>query len=369
MSSPFDKDWVAPEPKPVAEKVAAKEFFDPETGEIKTRAPATAKDSVLSDHVARHVASHRPDIDLALRVKVNPEVPRSGWGLYTDIDAVDYHLDPCPEPSISNSLMPPILTQTPRDFAWSHPRRNELVPTMPVEPDIRKTTAAKVRGDIVHQLALGKGRGIAIGDFKDWRTDKAKAFRDAAEADGLTAIKRADYDEAVPLAAMIKERIKRALDGADYVTEVVGMYQEQTQHGPVWVRLMIDVWCAERCVIIDPKVTSRLYDGLVEKHALAMGWDRQSALYTHALAKIIPDTAGRLEFWDLMINPDAPHVSRLWAPEKAWEASSVRQCQLAIDRFAECMWTKKWPGFSKWRARGPMPPWEDKRREQQELGA
>ncbi len=146
------------------------------------------------------------------------------------------------------------------------------------------------------------------------------------------------------------------------------MYQEQTAHGPIWVRGMMDVWCEERMIVLDPKVTSRLYDGEVERHALAMAWDRQAALYERALGQIFPDMAGRIEFSDLMINPDPPNVARLWAPEKAWVASSVRQCLIAFERFGECMFRKEWPAFGNQRTRGPMPAWEDKRREEMEIG-
>ena len=328
------------------------------------KAPAQ---SMISGRIERIMETKNPLLE-ALRVPHDPNVNRSGWGLYTDIDAIDYHMDPCPEPSISNSLMDPILKKTPLDFAFGHPRRHELLHGMELDPLIRKTTAAMVMGDVVHQLALGKGNGYAIGDFPTWASGDAKTFKLAAENDGLTPIKRKDFEEAEPLAARIKEAIRRALDGAAYETEVVFMYQEQTHHGPVWVRGMMDVWCAERAIILDPKVTKRLYDGVVERQALDMAWDRQGALYERAIGQIFPELAGRVEFSDLMINPDAPYVSRLWAPEKHWLASSVRQCLMAFERFGECMFRKEWPAFGNQRTRGPMPTWEDKRREEMEIG-
>lgn len=325
--------------------------------------------NILSEKVARNLAITRPDIDLALRrITADPAVPQSGWGLYTDINAESYHLDPCPEPSISCSLMGPILDLTPADFAWKHPRRTELDERFPIDEDLRKLTVQMVRGDVVHQIALGKGRGYVIGQWDTWATKDAKAFKAEAEENGLVAIKQKDYEVAVVLAERIVESIKRALDGADYETEVVFMYQEQTPFGPVWVRGMMDVWCKERATILDPKVTPLLYDGKIERHALNMGWDRQAALYPYAIGKLFPELAGRVEFADVLINPEAPYVHRLWAPERAWVGSSLRQCLMAIERFGECMMSKRWHGFTNKVERGPMPAWEDKRRTEMEIG-
>lgn len=321
---------------------------------------------------AEILATKQPALEAAFgrRIEVDPSVQRSGWGLYTDIEAVDYHLDPAPEPSISNSLMDPLLTKTPRDFAWGHPRRQELVPGWTADPEARKATIAMVRGDVVHQLALGKGRGYAVGEFKDWRTKAAQAFKEEAEEDGLTPIIQEKFEEAQVLAEIVREAIKRALDGADYQTEVVFMYQEMTDFGPIWVRGMMDVYCPERAIILDPKITAQLYDGKIERHALNMGWDRQAALYQRAIGLIFPELAGRVTFGDVLVNPDPPHVSRLWAPERMWIGSSARQCLMAFERYGECFSRKVWPGFPGNKIeRGPMPAWEDKRRTEQELGA
>lgn len=360
---PVQGEKADPQPD-IADQLVDVGVVSPEQAKVAAEAKP-----VLSGHVARHLESTRPDLTILKRVEHDPTVARSGWGLYHDIEAVDYHLDPCPEPAISNSLMEPILTKTAKDFAFAHPRRHELLPGVEWDDDIRKDTLARVRGDVVHQLALGKGRGYAVGDFPTWQSKDSKAFKEDAEAAGLTPIKRKDFEEAEMLADRVREAIKRALDGAAYETEVVFMYQEQTEHGPIWVRGMMDIWCEERAIILDPKVTSRLYDGLVERHALAMGWDRQGALYQRAIGQIFPEIAGRVEFCDLMINPDPPYVSRLWAPERHWLASSVRQCQIAFERFGECMFRKEWPDFGNSASRGPMPVWEDKRRTEMEIGA
>jgi hypothetical protein len=292
----------------------------------------------------------------------HPGIRRDLWGLFPDVDIVAYHLDQlAPEPSLSNSGMGRLLDETPLDFAYHHPRLN------PDAVDEAKDSAAKRRGDVVHQLALGKGRGYAVLDFDDFRTNAAKSARDNAIADGLTPIKRKDFEPAEVMAEVIRERIKEALDGADYQTEVAFVYQEMTAAGPIWVRGLMDVWCEELGVILDPKSTAMLYDGKVARHLLAMGWDRQASLYPHAIGQLFPERAGRIHFADLMVKPEAPFTSRLVGLEKAWEYSSVKQCRIAMERFGACIYAGKWPGFGTSVDRIAMPAWEDKRREVVEL--
>jgi hypothetical protein len=291
----------------------------------------------------------------------HPLIDRSRWGLFHDVDIAAYHAGFIEDVTLSQGGMGRLLNETPLDFAFANPQLN---------PDAEKlkATVAMHRGDVTHQLALGKGRGYAVGDFADWRTKEAKSFRDNAIADGLTPIKRAEFEDAEVMAEVIQERIKEALDGADYQTEVAFLYQEMTEAGPIWVRGMMDVWCEERDMILDPKITPQLYDAMVGRQLVNMGWDRQAALYSHAVGMILPERAGRIKFRDLMVKPSEPFTSRIVALEKAWEYSAIKQCRMAMELFGKCLYAGRWPGFE-----GvhfvQLPGWEDKRREAQEIGA
>lgn len=300
------------------------------------------------------------DVDLSAPrpAKVAPIQPgREGWRIIPDVDLVAYYADDLgTPPSISNSGIGVLLKETPLDFAFQNPRLN------PDAVERAKETAAMRRGDVVHQLALGKGAGYAVADFADWRTKDAKSFRDNAIADGLTPIKRADFEDAEIMAAAIKDRIDEVLEGAAYQTEVAFMYQEPTPSGPVWVRGLLDVWCEERAVILDPKVTANLYDHNIQRHLINMGWDRQGALYSHGVGMALPDLAGRIRFADLMIKPSAPFTSRLVSTEKAWTYSSLRLCQRAIETFGACLKAGKWPGFGDQVDYVEMPVWESRNR-------
>jgi len=296
----------------------------------------------------------------------HPLIDRSRWGLFPDIDIEAYHLGKLPglkpeDVTLSQGAMRRLLEETPLDFAFNHPQLN---------PDalqkVLETVAAR-RGDVVHQLALGKGRGFAIGDYADWRTKEAKAFRDAAVAAGKVPIKLKDFEEAEVMADVVKERIEEAVDGSPYETEVAFLYQEMTPSGPVWVRGLMDVWCEEKLLILDPKITGQLYDSTIGRHVLNMGWDRQAALYPHAVGQILGDqAAGRVRFRELMVKPEAPYTSRVVKLDKAWHWSALKQCERAMHVFAECLYAGRWPGFEE-EATIELPVWEAKKREAAEL--
>lgn len=299
------------------------------------------------------------------KIADHPLLDRSRWGLFRDVDIEAYHrgsfatLKP-DEISLSQSQMGKLLDETPLDFAFAHPQIN------PASFD-PAATVAQHRGDIVHQLALGKGRGYAVLDVDDFRSNAAKAARDEALAKGLTPCKAKDYEAAEVMADVIKERIAEVLDGAAYETEVAFLYQEMTSSGPIWVRGMVDVWCEERLMILDPKVTPMLYDGKVERHLINMGWDRQAALYPHAFGMILGgEVAGRIKFRDLMIKPSEPFTSRVVGLHKGWYWSAIKRCQEAMERFGRCLYSGRWPGFEGVHI-AELPSWEAKQREAAEL--
>lgn len=289
----------------------------------------------------------------------HPLIDRSKWGIFPDVDLVAYFggklID---QPAISQSGMKILAgpkPETPLDFAFQDSFLN---------PDAERLqdTVAQRRGDVVHQLTLGKGRGFAVGDFKDWRTKEAQTFKENAIADGLTPIKRTDFEEAEVVAEVMRELIKEVLDGADYQTEVAFLYQEMTPSGPVWVRGLMDVWCPERAIILDPKSTAQLYDGTIDRHMTDMGWDLQGALYPHAVGMIDPKLAGRVRFFDIMVKPKPPFTSRVVGVDKFVEATSVGICLEAMRIFGECVYSGRWPGFEKIYY-PQLPVWEAKRRE------
>jgi hypothetical protein len=231
-------------------------------------------------------------------------------------------------------------------------------------PDSPAATSSAVKrfGDVAHQLALGKGRGYAVGEYDAWASKEAKAFKAEAESAGLTPIKRKDFDAAKVSAAIMRGQIERTLTilGGGrlptYQTEVVFTWQEQTSRGLIWCRGMADVWCEELGVILDPKFTKVLSDGAWENHAVKMGWDIQDVWYRRGIEAILPERAGRIRFINPLVYPAAPFVGRIREADEATTHSLRPMINDTIEHFAACLYGNFWPGYSDliepWSARG-----------------
>src|SRR3979411_2799004 len=75
-------------------------------------------------------------------------------GLHFDVQAADYHADPCERPSLSSSIAKILIEKTPRHAWTAHPWLNpNFVPKQDSKFDL---------GSAVHELMLGKGVGYTV---------------------------------------------------------------------------------------------------------------------------------------------------------------------------------------------------------------
>lgn len=284
-------------------------------------------------------------------------------GFYPGITSREYFAEPCPEPALTNSGINTLLLKTAADFAYNHPGINPDAPEA-------ASDAAKRLGDVCHQLSLGKGRGFAIGAFKTWQSNDAKAFKEDALNRGLTPVKTAEFEKAKPMAAEMVQKIADTLseigreqglvepeDGWAYETEVVFAWQEDTAHGPIWCRAMADVWAPDLWTILDPKFSDMLYKEDLSRQAHNMRWSRQAAFYRRGVERLIPEAAGRVTFVNLLVAPTAPHVSRAVQIEEAWRYRCEQEIDRAVAFFAECAHRNEWPGFPAGIETLNAPPW------------
>ena len=265
-------------------------------------------------------------------------------GVYADMKAADYFAEPCPEPALSNSGIKILLGGTPEEFHYHHPALNP-------DGEDAQDSAAKRFGDVGHQIALGKGRGYAVAPWETFASADAKAFKADAIKAGLTPIVKKKFDEAKAAGDRMRQRFElhlQAMNGGKlpkYETEVVAAWQEETRHGPIWCRIMMDVFCFDLKLIRDPKFTKRLADGVFESHASSMSWDFQAEWYLRGMEKLFPKDAGRWRFVNDCISPDPPYVHRIREADEATRYSCRIEIERAIDKFASCLHSKSWPGY------------------------
>jgi hypothetical protein len=266
-------------------------------------------------------------------------------GVYPELSGI-YHsgVRHTPSRALSYSGIKILLEKTPLDFIT--PRD--------------KPTDAMSFGQIVHKMALGKGSTFEVSPFDDYRTKDARAWRDDCLANGHIPIKNEQYQDATAMAAIITERIKRALDGAAYETEVPMFWLE----GDTWFSAMMDVWSAERCTVIDPKTTANVHD--FQREISKFGYHIQSALYRRGLDQIFPHNAGRHQFKILPISTDPPYTSRLINISEAWRTGAEMDIERGLRIFRECEATGNWPGYPEEETMDE-PSWQMKLRMEREM--
>lgn len=288
-------------------------------------------------------------------------------GKYLTITPAQYFNEICPSPAFTNSLVRVLLDETPMDAAYLHP-------AIGAPADEIETTAAKRRGDVAHQIALGKGRGYAVGEFKTWGHKGASEFKQEAEDRGLTPIKRAEYDDANAMAKIIKQMIETTLGDIaearglprtqEYETEVVFACTLEIpvdgQPVTIWARIMVDVWCEALGIALDPKCTAYLTNKRAPAHIDNMGWHTQAALYKRVIETVFPKMAGRTEFVDLMVKPKPPYTSRAVAIPESWLTTANMDIDVAMGIFARCIRNGEWPGYAPGIHYMQQPSWAQK---------
>lgn len=297
-------------------------------------------------------------------------------GFYPRITPEQYFMEPCPKPALTNSGIKIILNRPAAEFAENHPALGE-----PAEQVLQNLL--KRRGDVVHQLALNKGRGYRVdysGKKWDRRNAETAEYLDGCLRDGVTPIKEKDFIEAEKMALQLQFRIALTLQaigkrqgrpepvgGWAYETEVVAACTFDVGGVEIWVRCMMDVWCEDLGVILDPKITKFIYDDKVDSHRSNMNWDMQEALYKRVVAQILPETSGRLEFGNVLMNPDAPFRTRAVGNTEATNHSCEMEIDRAMVKFAGHLTANKWPDFQVDIERRQAPNWVLKQRMEAEI--
>lgn len=257
-------------------------------------------------------------------------------GIYLDVPTEDYFKDPCPAPSLTQSVAKVLIERSPLHAWHAHPRLN---------PDYRHDDDTKFDvGNIAHKLMLGRGKNVVRLEFDDWRTKAAKEAREAAAVDGKLAVLGKHYARAERMVIAAREQLDlrglnlfRAGDG-----EVVVAWQET---GGVWCRQMIDWLTPDRQVFADFKTTGMS----VAPHALARmmvnaGWDVQAAFAERALMAVDP-LGDRRRFMFVVQEDASPYCLSVVEMSEAVMTMGRKKIDAALRVWRNCTQHDRWPGY------------------------
>ena len=272
-------------------------------------------------------------------------------GFYEMI-AAEYHADPCPAPSLSSSIAWAI---EPSNAAAGSPAHAKMVhPKLGGES--KQSTDAMRFGSICHAMMLGVGSEFVLSPFDDYRSGKAREWRDAQIAAGKIPVKKAEQDAAFQCVQSWKNQLEMfglggLLDPAQSKFEQVVAWKE----GDLWCRAMLDIFCAECPAIWDIKTTSCAHPKKIARKIVDEGLALRSEFYKRGVESVLPELKGRVKFGFLFCQTEEPYlVTPVMQLNGQFRHVGRMQCQRSIDTFARCLQINSWPGFVEY----PIPQLE-----------
>jgi hypothetical protein len=280
---------------------------------------------------------------------VNPIILEAGAkitkpGIY-QMPAPDYFADPCPAPSLNQSLAKVLLDQSPLHARHEHPRL--CPPDADDEPE--KYDKTKAIGNAAHSLLIGRGKDIAIApaEFANWQKKDAQAFKAKAIEDGKEPIIAAHYERAVALVQNTRRGLAAvgwtdAFEPGQGFGEVVLAWQEDG----LWLRCMVDWLTPDRRVVYDLKSTA----ASAAPHAIPNkmcddGWDVQAAMIERGLDVLNPANAGRRRYRFVAQENYAPFAMTPCELPESSLTMGRRKLSAAIQIWRRCYETDVWPGY------------------------
>jgi PDDEXK-like domain of unknown function (DUF3799) len=268
------------------------------------------------------------------------------------LPAAQYHADPCPEPSLSNSIANILLTQSPLHARLAHPRLN---------PNYQPEESSRFDlGSAAHMMLLERRTDqIVIVNADDWRTKAAKEARDLARANGQTPVLTRHYDLMNEMAA--------AAYGFIATTELNGIFElghaEQTviwQEGATWCRARPDLLLtreqhAHHHVVLDYKTTENAEPEAFIRQIGRMSHDLQAEWYVRGVKSV---TGQEPVFVFLAQETSPPYACSLVSLANAYRAVGQSKVSHALTLWMACTQSNKWPSYSTRIHYAEPPAWD-----------
>jgi hypothetical protein len=263
---------------------------------------------------------------------------------FWEIDAEDYHRDPAPEPSLSQSIGKDLLEFCPRTAWWHHPRLNpQFVPEDDSKFDL---------GTAAHRMLLGKGREFKTVDAPTWQGKEAKMLRDAYRQAGFVPILVHQHDNCLFMVEAARKQLP-LIEGGRHAfnpefgdIEMCALVRDVTG---VWARSLIDFYGAkvpDGVVCWDYKTTSGSANPAALKGQFnRLGWAFQAAFQERLITQIKPSLAGRLKFRFLVQENEEPYLCSVIEPDSEARTIAHKQVAAAFAIWKACLERNIWPAY------------------------
>ena len=256
-----------------------------------------------------------------------------------DVTPDQYLADPCDAPSLSPSIAKILIGKSPLHAWTEHPKLGNMP---------RPASAAMNQGQLIHALLLNQEDRLVSIKADDFRTKQAQEARDAATAEGKTAVLEHVYADAYKVC--IELRFILAEQGVELQgdNEVAISWQEGDAH----CRTMIDYVDFDLAQTIEIKTISSADSGTCSRQSFSLGYDIQYAAHIAALNALRPDLAGRWDYRFAFIEMDVkrglilpPYSVVCRQPDGAFEEMGLRRWAQAVKLWSSCIKSNNWPGY------------------------
>lgn len=267
-------------------------------------------------------------------------------GIY-DMPAAQYHSDPVPSGSLSQSgaklLLPPSCPALYR-YDQDHPAAPKR------EFDL---------GHAAHREVLGAGAELVIIDAPNYKTKAAQQQRDEAYDDCLTPVLPHEYEQVQAMAKAVREHPKAGRLFAPGTGQPEQALFWQDDRTGVWRRAMLDWLPANvgqpRMVISDYKTAASAAPDRLQRAIYEHGYHIQGAWYEDAVRAlgIHPEPV----FVLVLQEKKAPYlITVVQLPAQATQAGRELG-RRAVDIYRHCVETDTWPAYSDGIEVVDMPIW------------
>jgi hypothetical protein len=278
-------------------------------------------------------------------------------GIYRDFDTAAYFADPCPVPSFTQSLAKVLIEQSPLHAYQARPR---LALQTADEDEGEAYDKAKAIGNAAHAVMLDRGKTLAIGDFGNWRTGAAKAFRAAAFEDGKEPILRKHYNTAGEMVETALDQLGR-IPGCEnaFANGDAEVVIASCERG-FWLRSMIDWITPDLREVWDYKTSGKSASPYATGRLMSeAGWHIQAAMHERILDAIDPKNAGRRKFYYVAQENEPPYALTVNEIVEAAMTIGRKQVAYAIRMWSYCLTKDVWPAYPPRIIRPELPGWAE----------
>jgi hypothetical protein len=250
-------------------------------------------------------------------------------GVY-DLSDADYHADPCPSPSLNNTIAKVIL-RSPAHAYQAHPRLGRVL--SPVQ------TKEMLIGSATHISLFGGQALIRVIDADSFRTKAAQEERDSALAAGDIPLLADDARLVESMTAVARPYVDSVLP-KKFLTETTLCVQEGEG---LWRRGKVDACTTDLELMADYKTAVSIADAdlpfVVDKYGYAM----QQEFYKR-LARGVGATDPRFTF--IFQEKDPPYCVRVVELDEAYAQIGANWVERATRAWDRAIVSGVWPGYS-----------------------